>query len=67
MKPLVGAIIVDFSETPGKPAAELPAYALREALEDAIDLRDAVEVMARIDAGQEFTIPWKDVKVQLGL
>ena len=67
MKTSVGAIVVDFPAPPAKTTIELPPSALRDALEDAIDLRDAVEMMARIDAGNESTVPWENVKVRLGL
>lgn len=40
---------------------------LVEAAEDAADLAAADEVIARIDAGEEPTIPWAQVKADLGL
>ncbi len=41
--------------------------ALIEKLEDRIDLEDAKKILAKIKRGREKTIPWKQVKKQLGL
>lgn len=67
MKPLVGVILHDSSETDEKLVPELRPPALRLALEGAYDLRDAQEVLARIESGAETVIPWSEVKLQLGL
>ncbi len=38
--------------------------ALMERLEDLEDLADAREALARVDRGEEDTIPWKAVKAE---
>lgn len=47
------------------PLAEYEA--LIERLEDLEDLEDAREVLARIERGEEETVPWETVKAELGL
>lgn len=47
------------------PLAEYEA--LIERLEDLEDLDDAREVLARIDRGEEETVPWETVKAAHGL
>jgi PHD/YefM family antitoxin component YafN of YafNO toxin-antitoxin module len=47
------------------PLAEYEA--LMERLEDLEDLSDAREVLARIDRGEEETVPWETVKTIHGL
>lgn len=47
------------------PIAEYEA--LIERLEDLEDLEDAREVLARIERGEEQTIPWEAVKAEHGL
>ena len=47
------------------PLAEYEA--LIERLEDLEDLDDAREVLARIDRGEETTVPWETVKATHGL
>jgi hypothetical protein len=38
----------------------------KEALEDAVDNREADEILARIESGEEETHAWEDVKKELG-
>ncbi|NEX23410.1 hypothetical protein G3480_24470 [Thiorhodococcus mannitoliphagus] len=47
------------------PIAEYKA--LIERLEDLEDLEDAREVLARIERGEEETVPWEVVKAEHGL
>ena len=47
------------------PIAEYEA--LMERLEDLEDLEDAREALARIERGEEETIPWETVKAEHGL
>lgn len=47
------------------PIAEYEA--LMERLEDLEDLEDAREVLARIERGEEETVPWEAVRADLGL
>lgn len=47
------------------PIAEYEA--LMERLEDLEDLGEAREVLARIERGEEETIPWETLKAELGL
>ena len=48
--------LVKQAKTSRKPAAALAASLLRDALEDAIDLRDARRVLSRVNAGTEKTV-----------
>ena len=50
-----------------KPAAALAASLLREALEDAIDLRDARRVLSRVNAGTGKTVSAEEVFHRNGL
>lgn len=64
---LTVGVLVSEAKTCRKPAGELAALLLREALEDARDLRDARRVLARVKSGKEATVPWSQVKAELGL
>ena len=48
--------LIKQAKTSRKPAAALAASLLREALENAIDLRDARRVLSRVNAGTEKTV-----------
>lgn len=60
-------VLVDEARARKKSPAAFGVAMMREALEGAIDLRDAKRVMARIKAGKEKTTPWRKVKSDLGL
>ena len=61
-------VLVKQAKTARKPAAVLAASLLREALEDAIDLRDARRrVLARVNAGTEKTVSAEEVFRRNGL
>jgi PHD/YefM family antitoxin component YafN of YafNO toxin-antitoxin module len=47
------------------PLAEYEA--LIERLEDLEDLEDARAVLARVERGEEDTIPWETVKAEMGI
>ena len=64
---LTVGVLVSEAKTCRKPAGELAALLLREALEDARDLRDARRVLTRVKSGKETTVPWRQVKAELGL
>ena len=49
-------VLLKQARTARQPAAQLATSLLRDALEDAIDLRDARRVLSRIDAGKEMTV-----------
>ncbi len=61
------SVLVKEAKTCRKPAAELAALLLLEALEDARDIRDARRVLKRVQSGKEATFPWSQVKAELGL
>lgn len=48
-------------------AAGVQALEAREALEDTVDAREAAEVLARIESGQELTYTMAEVAAELGL
>ena len=54
-------VLVKQARTARKPAAVLAASLLRDALEDAIDLRDARCVLSRVNAGTEKTVSADEV------
>jgi predicted DNA-binding protein len=60
-------VLVKQAKTARKPAATLAASLLRDALEDAIDLRDARRVLARVKAGTEKTVSADEVFRRNGL
>ena len=60
-------VLVKQAKTARKPAAVLAASLLRDALEDAIDLRDARRVLARVNAGTEKTVSAEAVFRRNGL
>ena len=47
------------------PLAEYEA--LIERVEDLEDLEDAREVLARVERGEEETVPWETMRAELGL
>jgi predicted DNA-binding protein len=59
------------TDTDGKPRSVLLPIeeyaALLDRLEDLEDLEDAREVLARVDRGEEETIPWEAVQAEHGL
>ena len=67
LDPATVRVLVDEARARKKNPAAFGVAMMREALEDAIDLRDAKRVMARIKAGKETTTPWRKVKADLGL
>ena len=67
LDPATVRVLVDEARARKKNPAALGVAMMRDALEDAIDLRDAKRVMARIRAGKEKTTPWRKVKAGLGL
>jgi len=60
-------ILLKQAKSVRKPAAALAATLLREALEDAIDLRDARRVLLRVKAGTEKTVSAEEVFRRNGL
>ena len=60
-------VLVKQAKTARKPAAALAASLLRDALEDAIDLRDARRVLSRVNAGTEKTVSAEAVFRRNGL
>ena len=60
-------VLVKQAKTARKPPAVLAASLLRDALEDAIDLRDARRVLSRVNAGTEKTVSAQAVFRRNGL
>ena len=60
-------ILLKQAKTARKPAGALAATLLREALEDAIDLRAARRVLLRVEAGTEKTVSAEAVFRRNGL
>ena len=67
LDPATVRVLVDEARARKKNPAAFGVAMMREALDDAIDLRDAKRIMARIKAGKEKTTPWRKVKADLGL
>ena len=67
LDPATVRVLVDQARAAKKAPAALAAKLLQEALEDAVDLRDARRTLARIQSGAEKTTPWRKVKADLGL
>ena len=59
--------LIKQAKTSRKPAAALAVSLLRDALEDAIDLRDAHRVLSRVNVGTEKTVSAEDVFRRNGL
>ena len=67
LDPATVSELVKEARTSRTAPAVLVAALLRDALEDAADLRDAKRTLARVKSGVEKTIPWRKVKADLGL
>lgn len=67
LDPATVRVLVEEAKARRKNPAVFGVAMMREALEDAIDLRDAKRVMARIKAGKEKATLWPKVKTDLGL
>ena len=67
LDPVTARMLVDLARTSKKSPATLVIKLLKDALEDAADLRDAHRTLSRIKSGKEKTTPWRKVKAGLGL
>lgn len=67
LDPVTVRVLVDEARARKKTPAALAVAMMRDALEDAIDLRDAKRVMARVKSGREKTVSADQVFRRNGL
>ena len=64
LDPVTVSVLVKEAKTSRKAPAALVSALLRDALEDAADLRDARRTLARVKSGAEAMVPWRKVKAE---